>query len=106
MVMLARRITSRLQGLRRENFDADEDLQLALTHLIQNLGEAASRTSQEFRAIHPEIPWSDMIGMRHHIVHDYLQVSADIVWATALDDIPALIAVLEPLVTSEDSEED
>jgi uncharacterized protein with HEPN domain len=36
--------------------------------------------------------------MRHRIVHDYLRVRADVVWETALSDIPELIATLEPLV--------
>jgi uncharacterized protein with HEPN domain len=49
MPVLARRIRDRVAGLEREQLDADEDLQLALTHLIQNVGEAASRISQGFR---------------------------------------------------------
>ena len=39
--------------------------------------------------------------MRHRLVHDYLRVSLDVVWATAFDDIPALIAFLEPLTFTE-----
>ena len=35
-----------------------------------------------------------MIGMRHKIVHDYMQIDEDAVWATVQDDLPVLIKLL------------
>ena len=105
MLMLARRVRERTERLSRENFDDDDNLQLATMHLIQSIGEAASRTSQQFRTSLPQIEWPAIIGMRHRLVHEYLRVSVDVVWATAIDDIPALIAILERLVPPEDPEE-
>ena len=98
MLVLAKRVRLRVEGITWGNFEADENLQLAVVPLIQNVGEAASRESQEFRARHVGIPWPEMIGMRNHLVHDYLRVSAEVAWMTALEDIPALIAAIEPLV--------
>ena len=79
MFDLGRRIDDRARVLDRAGFDADEDVRLALTHLIQTLGEAARRVSAGFQAVHPEVPWSEIIGMRHKIVHDYLSVNFDLV---------------------------
>jgi uncharacterized protein with HEPN domain len=104
MLMLARRVRERTERLSRDSFAADDNLQLATMHLIQSIGEAASRTSQPFRTSLPQIEWTGIIGMRHRLVHDYLRVSIDVVWATAIDDIPALIAILEQLVTPEEPE--
>ena len=59
--------------------DADENLRLALTHLVQIIGEAGRQVSREFSDRHPEIPWADIVGMRHKVVHDYLGVDEDIV---------------------------
>lgn len=70
MLMFSRRIRDKVQSVTRAEFDADEDLQLALTHLIQIVGEAASRTTQSLRSTYPEVPWAQVIGMRHRIVHD------------------------------------
>lgn len=56
----------------RAAYDADEDLRLALTHLVQTLGEAARRVSSPFQQAHPEVPWRKIIGMRHKVVHDLL----------------------------------
>lgn len=85
-------------GITRDAYDADENLRLALVHLIQIVGEAAARVSREFRDRHPEIPWTEIIGMRHKVVHDYLGVDEDIVWQVVTTDLPKLVAVLEPLV--------
>ena len=73
------------------DFDADENLRLALTYLIPIIGEAASRVSSSFRVAHPEVPWSEIIGMRQKIVHDYLGVDYDIVWEVVTADLPVLV---------------
>ena len=98
MLLFARRIDAKIRAVGREEFDEDEDLQLALTHLIQIVGEAASRSSEELRKQYPAIPWVQIIGMRHRIVHDYLRVRTDVVWETAISDIRPLIALLEEIV--------
>ncbi len=98
MYDLARKIDSRVHGLDRSAFDADEDVRLALTHLIQTLGEAARRVSDACRSRHPQIPWSEIVGMRHKIVHDYLSVNFDLVWDVASFEIPRLLPRLEPLI--------
>jgi hypothetical protein len=67
-----------------------------LIHLIQIIGEAGRQVSREFSDRHPEIPWADIIGMRHKVVHDYLGVDEDIVWQAVT--LPGLVALLEPLV--------
>ena len=71
---------------------------LALVHLVQVIGEAARQVSREFADTHPEVPWANIIGMRHKLVHDYLGVDEDIVWQAVTADLPTLVGVLEPLV--------
>ncbi len=75
-------------GLSREAYDADENLRLALIHLVQVIGEAGRRVSREFSDGHPEIPWAEIVGMRHKVVHDYLGVDEDIVWQVVTEDLP------------------
>jgi uncharacterized protein with HEPN domain len=98
MLDVARKAVAKVQGLPRATYDADENLRLALTHLVQVIGEAARQVSREFTAIHPEIPWEDIVGMRHKVVHDYLGVDDDIVWQVVTEDLPSLLEALEPLV--------
>lgn len=92
---------SKLGHKTRAEYDADDTLRLALTHLVQTFGEAAGRVSMTFRARCPEVPWERVIGMRHRIVHDYLDVDFDIVWDVVRQHMPALIRVLRVRVIPE-----
>lgn len=102
MLNAARRIARRLRGVDRQEFDDDEDLQIVVVHFIQVIGEAARNISDEFKAKHADIPWHEIVSMRHRIVHDYLNINSAKVWETTAKDIPALIASLEPLVPPEE----
>jgi ribonuclease HepT-like protein len=73
MLDMAKKAISKTQSLSRGAYDADENLRLALTHLIQIIGEAERQVSREFSEQHPEIPWADIVGMRHKVVHDDLE---------------------------------
>ncbi|MFH1417504.1 MAG: HepT-like ribonuclease domain-containing protein [Planctomycetota bacterium] len=99
MLDMSRKAVAILRGRDRRAYDADETLRLALAHLIQVIGEAARRVSAECRAMHPTIPWPDIVGMRHKIVHDYMDVDSDILWSVVSNDLPALIRDLEANVS-------
>jgi uncharacterized protein with HEPN domain len=94
MLETARKAIEKIQYRSRPDFDADENLRLALAYLVQIIGEAAGRVSLAFREAHPEVPWSEIIGMRHKIVHDYLGVDYDIVWEVVTGDLPVLARTL------------
>ena len=74
----------------REAFDSDELVQTWIIHHIQIIGEAARRGSDELKARHADIPWSQIIGMRNILVHDYFGVDLEEVWSTVMRDIPDL----------------
>jgi uncharacterized protein with HEPN domain len=97
MLDTVRQITDKVEGISRSDFDADENLRLALVHLIQTLGESARRISTAYLEAHPQIPWKKIIGMRHKIVHDYLHVDFDIVWDVATTNLPPLVKELRKL---------
>lgn len=82
-------------------YDQDETLRLALTHLVQTVGEAARRVSREFCDAHPQVPWQAVIGMRHKVVHDYMNVDEDILWDTVINELPPLAEELEKMLPSE-----
>ena len=69
-----------------------------MIHLIQIIGEAERQVSPEFSERHPEVPWTEIIGMRHKVVHDYLGVDEDIVWQVVTGDLPKPVAALAPIV--------
>jgi uncharacterized protein with HEPN domain len=91
----------KLEGRTRADFDEDDNLQLALVHLIQTLGESARRVSDQTKGKHPQIPFRQIVGMRHKVVHDYMDVDLDVVFSVVIEDLPSLIAELEKIVPME-----
>jgi len=85
-----------------KELEADEVLSLAVPHAVEIVGEAASRVSPSFCAGHPEIPWSEVTGMRHRIVHDYFAVDYQRLWDTVHNDLPPLIAQLRRILEDSD----
>lgn len=101
MLLNATKITSRTEGLNKAAFDANEDLQIIFSHLIQTMGESARRVSPEFRANYPSLPWKEMSGIRNKIVHDYLDVDMDVLWEVVTRDVLPLIEALRKIVSLE-----
>jgi len=101
MLDTAREALSRIQGKTRDDYDENRDLRLALTYLLQIIGEAARRVSPEFRQAHAHIPWKAIVGMRHKVVHDYMNVDEDIVWDTVSEELGPLILELEKILPPE-----
>ncbi len=91
------------KGRARQDLDEDRMLVLALIKAIEIVGEAACQVSDTTRRQTPDIPWEDIIGMRHRLVHAYFDINLDILWRTVQDDIFSLIALLGPLLTETDS---
>ena len=88
-------------GHTRSDLDTDRKLLLALVKDVEIVGEAASRMSLELRNRHPQVPWVDIISMRHRLVHGYFNVDPDIVWSTVAEDLPPLVVLLTQVLEAE-----
>jgi uncharacterized protein with HEPN domain len=98
MLETTRKAIYKVTGKNRADFDTYEDLRIVLTHLVQIIGEAALHVSADFQDSHKTIPWKAIMGMRHKIVHDYLNVDEDILWDTVTNELVTLAANLETLI--------
>jgi uncharacterized protein with HEPN domain len=95
MLDYGRRAHAKVAAMRFEEWQADENAQLAVTYLVQIVGEAASHVSSVTRASLPDLPWARIVGMRHHLVHGYGVVNPEIIWRVANHQLPPLIVTLE-----------
>lgn len=91
MIAAMERILELTRRTDRATFDSDWVFQNALVRELEVLGEAAGRVSPQFVTVHPEIPWREMTGLRHKLIHDYFAVDPAIVWSTATLDIPQVL---------------
>lgn len=92
------RIEEYLQGIDKTNFTQSNLLQDGVIRQLQIIGEAASRISIELRERYPQVPWSDIVGMRHKIVHDYFGIDMDVVWTAATEEAPVLKKQIQELL--------
>lgn len=79
----------------REALAQDRVLQLALTRLVEIIGEAANRVSVATQKATAAIPWAEIIGMRNRLIHGYDVIDYDVLWDTITHDLPPLIKALE-----------
>jgi uncharacterized protein with HEPN domain len=75
----------------RSDLETDEMFRLALTKLVEIVGEAAKRVSEETRVRFPRVAWADASRMRDRLVHHYFDVDLDVLWATVTEDLPNLV---------------
>jgi len=79
---------------KREDLDAGEMLVFALARAVEIVGEAASRVSPAGRSELADIPWTQIVGMRHRLDHAYFDIDRTILWDTVTLAIPDLLVKL------------
>lgn len=87
-----------MEGLDFQALKASQLHQAALVRQLEIIGEAAGRVSKAFRESHPGLPWSQIIGMRNRLTHDYRNVDLAIVWEVLTVELEPLKAFLKPLI--------
>lgn len=92
------RATSFAANLSERDFVADSKTRWAVYSQIVIIGEAARRVSKELQTAHGDVPWTQMIGMRHRLVHGYDEINWTRVWDTLVTDLPRLKTILSPLI--------
>jgi len=64
MLDAARSVRDFTNGVTQEDYLRDRKLQLAIERALEIIGEAARLVSADFKALHPEVPWPQIIAQR------------------------------------------
>ncbi len=109
MVEAAEAVGSFIRGVSRDEFMSDDLRRSAVLQKLIVIGEAASRISPQTRAAHPDVPWRDIAAFGNIAVHAYFSIDWNIVWHTAVTEVPSLKRQIEDVISSletdtEDSE--
>jgi uncharacterized protein with HEPN domain len=91
----AREACLMVAGKSREDLGTDRMMQLAVTRLVEIVGEAANRVSSAGQQQLTDIPWSQIVGLRNRLVHGYDAIDLDILWEILQQDLPTLIRALD-----------
>ncbi|MGI0490159.1 DUF86 domain-containing protein [Pantanalinema rosaneae CENA516] len=91
-----------VEGLDEAAFQASRLHQSAVVRALEVLGEAAGRVSRESCAALPHLPWREMTGLRHRLIHGYAEVRLDLVWNVVTERLGPLLVMLESLLPPEE----
>ena len=84
-------------------FDADGDYQRSVSFSILQIGELSAGLSQSFKEkTAARIQWGPIKGMRNLVAHSYGTMDREIIWETALTDIPVLKAFCDEQLAAEE----
>lgn len=104
MLQFAREALAIVSDTSAEVYLVDVRSRRALERTISLIGEAANNVSREFQSEHPELPWADIIGQRHWLIHGYRDIEMKRIRDVVENRLPSLIAqllVLIPAVPSD-----
>lgn len=75
----------------------------AVVRNFEVIGEAVKRIPESLKEERPDIPWRRIAGLRDVLIHQYLRVDLEAVWAIVRDDLPEFKqAVAEILAEMQD----
>jgi uncharacterized protein with HEPN domain len=95
MLALAREAIAELAGIDERKFLTRRLYQTSLAWYLQAIGEAASRVSDESRALIPGVPWRQIVGTRHILSHEYDRLLPAKLWRVLKSHLPPMIDALE-----------
>jgi len=82
----------------RRDLDTDRVLSLALTRLLEIIGEAASRASPGYQAAHTTVPWAQIVALRNRLIHGYDIIDFDMMWEIIQHDLPELVIATKTIL--------
>ena len=101
IIMASNNIMSFTEGHTEEELSVDKLRYFAVVKNVEIIGEAAYMLTPEFKEAHQDIPWDDIIKMRHILVHGYATILPELLWHTALIDVPELKKSIDNLLLEE-----
>ncbi|MGB3298845.1 MAG: HepT-like ribonuclease domain-containing protein, partial [Phormidesmis sp.] len=85
-------------NFKKEDLDIDDSLTSGILFQIMIIGEATKRLSPEFREQNPELPWSDMAGVRDILAHQYDRLDFNLMWNVIKISVPNMLEKIAPLL--------
>ena len=84
------RIEKYVSGLSYDDFIKDDKTKDAVVRNLEIIGEAANQIPMDIRERYKDIPWAQIVGLRHRLIHGYFVIDYDIVWNIISKEIPDL----------------
>jgi uncharacterized protein with HEPN domain len=87
-----------IKGMEFDEFLADDKTAFAVVRGLEIIGEATKMIPDSLRQTYPTVPWKAMAGMRDKLIHHYFGVDLNVVWETAVNDLPPLKSQIQQVL--------
>jgi uncharacterized protein with HEPN domain/predicted nucleotidyltransferase len=87
-------LLARMKGHDIRAFSQDDLLRRAAIRSLEVLGECALLVSPSLKRVHPEIPWTELAGLRLRLFHPFFGADWVLVWDVLISEIPRIDAPL------------
>ncbi len=101
VVAAADTLAEYLKGVRQEQFQSPGLLQDAILRQLTVVGEAIYKVSRPLQSRHPNVPWLQVAGFRHRVIHDYFGLDLDAVWRIGTVEMPRLRSEILAVLAAE-----
>ncbi len=78
-----------IEGISISNFLKNELVSSAVIRKLEIIGEATNHLSQILKDKYSDVDWSQIIGFRNIIAHEYFIVDNELVWEVIQNDLPS-----------------
>lgn len=84
------KIENYIRGFDVTMFERDGKTYDAVVRELEIIGEATRNLEEGFKDKFPDVPWSEIVGMRNKLAHDYWEIEVEVVWNAATIEAPLL----------------
>jgi uncharacterized protein with HEPN domain len=92
------KIKERTQHISLDDYLKNDFLQEAVMYCLGQIGEIASKISDDEQKKYPQIFWDLMVGLRHRLFHDYEAINHSKVYEITQEPISELIRYLQSIL--------
>jgi len=89
------------RGISFDQLLADERTKDAILRNLQVIGEASKNLPEPLIAVHPEVDWSGLAGVRDIVTHRYFRVDWHLLWTSVHEELPVLKNQIRNLMITE-----
>lgn len=82
-----------------DQLSTDQQCLDAVVWNLTVIGEAARHIPESVVTAYPEVPWSQMRGIRNRIVHEYDRLDVEIIWNVTQVELPSLVPILRRIMS-------
>ncbi|MCD8391369.1 MAG: DUF86 domain-containing protein [Firmicutes bacterium] len=64
---------------------------------VLQIGELTTHLTNDFKQKYSQVPWREIVGMRNHFAHGYIEMNNEQIWKTVREDIPEIKAFCQSI---------